>query len=369
MTMGKLSSIKYWFIFLCVFRSGALLANDGAYLSNGSSIYPMQETKISMDKEVLSFKVVNGRCDVNVHFEFNNPENQTRKVLVGFQAPQSVGDVSEEQIQQVQIFDFIVSQGGKILPYQLKTAECEDCELLDKTTIESDQGGSYIFVYLFEVEFAPGITVIDHSYSFKAGSNVMTEEIYRYILTTGSKWSGAKIKDLTVNIDLGNDTYFYVGDVFGKQSTWAVKGIGKVTSEVYNNFETDCKMVRVVSGYLEIKTIDLNPIANIEFGVVNSHCFQLKGASERTDQMLAALKYLSSSPMMTDEKPFSKDELRIMRNTFYAQRGFVFSSKDLADYFSKFEWYIPNPNLKMTDIHFDEDVETFIQEIRGMEGK
>lgn len=37
----------------------------------------------------------------------------------------------------------------------------------------------------------------------------------------------------------------------------------------------------------------------------------------------------------------SKDELRLLRNTFYARYGYIFKSKDLFDYFSKNQWYHP----------------------------
>ncbi|MDR1868517.1 MAG: YARHG domain-containing protein [Treponema sp.] len=39
---------------------------------------------------------------------------------------------------------------------------------------------------------------------------------------------------------------------------------------------------------------------------------------------------------------FSKDELRILRNTIYAKQGYKFISKDLTDHFSQFSWYEGN---------------------------
>ena len=35
----------------------------------------------------------------------------------------------------------------------------------------------------------------------------------------------------------------------------------------------------------------------------------------------------------------SKQELRILRNAFYARLGYIFKSKDLIDFFSQFSWY------------------------------
>jgi hypothetical protein len=340
-------------------------ANDGVYYTGGSTIFPMKEGKIIMDKEVLSFKVIDKQCYVTIHFEFFNPENISRKILVGFQAPQAVGDVTEEEIKFPQISDFKVSQDNTLLPFQLKTANCEDCPLKDEQTISSNQAGSKIFVFLFEIDFKPGITVIDHSYHFKASSSVLTDQLYSYILKTGSKWAGGTIKDLTVNIDLGNDTYFYVSDIFGKEANWSVLGIGKLTSEIYNNYDVDCKMVRVISGSLQIHTLNWNPKNNLEFGIINPHCYEFAVYPKSLNRVMKAVNHLSTDYL--DEPAYTKEELKLIRNTFYAQKGYAFTNPELTTYFKKFEWYIPNPNLKMSEIQFDREVTRFIEEIQKKE--
>lgn len=344
--------------------SGVLSANDGAYFSGGGAIYPIKESSISMEKEILSFQVIDRQCYVTIHFEFLNPGNETKKLLVGFQAPQAVGDVTDDEIKYPQIFDFMVSQDQILLPYQLKTAACEDCELSDKQTIDSHQAGLNVFVYLFEIEFKPGITKIDHSYRFKAGSSVMTNQIYDYILKTGAKWAGGKIKDLTVNIDMGENTYFYASDIFGKEASWNILGIGKVTNYAYNNYEVDCKMIRILSGSLQIHVQNWNPVQNFEFGIVHTNCFDFEGENHPISRVMRAVSTLSLDMV---ETPYSKGELKLIRNTFFAQHGYVFSDKDLDSYFRSFEWYIPNPNLKLKDIRLSSEIETFIEEIQRQE--
>jgi hypothetical protein len=50
---------------------------------------------------------------------------------------------------------------------------------------------------------------------------------------------------------------------------------------------------------------------------------------------------------------FSKEELRIMRNEIFASYGYIFSSKDLKEYFEGTKWYTPsskNVDNKLTDI-------------------
>ena len=53
-------------------------------------------------------------------------------------------------------------------------------------------------------------------------------------------------------------------------------------------------------------------------------------------QMVTARKLTAD-----DLKGYTKAQLRIMRNTVYAMHGRKFASKDLSDYFSKYDWYKP----------------------------
>lgn len=358
----KKSILGIYFLTLSILS----FANDGSYYSGGGVIYPVKESNISMEKEILSFRVTDKQCYVTVHFEFLNPGKESKKLLVGFQAPQAAGDVTEDEIKYPQISDFMVSQNQTLLPYQLKTAECEDCALSDQQTINSNQAGQHVFVYLFEVEFQPGITQIDHSYRFRAGTAVMTDQIYSYILKTGAKWAGGKIKDLTVNIDMSNSSYFYASDIFGKNATWSIRGIGKVMREVYNNYETDCKLIRMLSGTLQIQVQNWNPEQNFQFGVICSNCFGtgFSTADPKSDRIMTAVCALR---LDIQETPYTKAELKLIRNTFFAQLGYVFSDADLNTWFRQFDWYIPNPNLKVKDLELPIEVENFIEEIQSHE--
>jgi hypothetical protein len=346
-------------ILIAIFTLPAI-ANDGMYLTRGSVIYPMKETRISLDKEILSFSCTKNVAQVAIQFEFNNPEKTERKLLIGFQAPGGAGDVEIEQSAKTQITNFRIIQDGKILPYKLKAAECEECELKDLAELQFSPMEPGIFVYLFEVTFKPGINTINHSYSFPASSSVSFDEFYRYILTTGSKWSGGTIKDLTVQINMGPDKYFYVSDVFGPKAKWSITGSGKVTNKIFK-YEDTCRMVRVLSGMLQINVKNLKPERNIEFGIINRNTF----ISIPTDYenlrngSVAGIGELYLDPKINH----SKKDLDLMRNTIYAQHGYAFSSKDLQDYFSQFDWYMPDPNLKMEQIVLTAEERKFVDEI------
>ena len=140
----------------------------------------------------------------------------------------------------------------QILPYKIKLAECEDCELKEMNELHFSQFSSGVFVYLFDVTFKPGINKINHSYSFPASSNVSIDQFYSYILTTGAKWANGKIKDLTVQVDMGANKYFYVSDIFGQKADWSIIGSGKVTGKRFDYGEDTGRMVRIISGKLQI---------------------------------------------------------------------------------------------------------------------
>jgi hypothetical protein len=180
-------------------------------------------------------------------------------------------------------------------------------------------------------------------------------------LTTGSKWADGTIKNLTVNFDLGQNKYFYINDIFGKDANWSIIGIGKVTNSKFKDGEDSSRMVRIITGRLQIDVIEFRPLKNIEFGIIFDNSF----ITHPTDfEKLKEGKVFGICALSLDsEVKYSKETLKILRNTIYAQHGYSFYSKDLKDYFSQFEWYIPDPNLTMEQIKLTEKEKKFIDEI------
>lgn len=341
-----------------------LYGNDGVYLTHGGVIYPIKENRISIDKEVLSFSVKDKVCRVDILFEFNNPENIERKLMVGFQAPTAVGDVSEEIANSNQILDFKILVNGQLLPYKIKAAECENCELKELKELHFNQMNPGVFVYLFEMTFKPGINIVNHSYSFPSSGNVEFKQIYNYILTTGAKWAGGTIKNLTMNFDLGDNKYFYVNDIFSNNANWSILGVGKVTSKKFLNYEDSSRMVRIISGSLQIDVSNFRPQRNIEFGIICENSFISRPTD--SDKLQSGEVYGLCALNLTHEK-YSKEQLNILRNTIYAQYGYSFNTKNLREYFSQFEWYIPDPNLTIEQIKLTVDEKKFIDEILKLE--
>lgn len=357
--------MKIFSTFLISLITVLAFCNDGTYLSSGGVIYPTIETKISLEKEILSFTVRDDIAQVDILFEFNNPEKVERKLLIGFQAPTAAGDVSDKTASTCQIKDFTIQKDGLLIPYVLKAAECEDCELKAPNAFSFSQEESGIFVFLFEVTFKPGLNSINHSYNFPASGNVAFDQLYNYILTTGAKWANNQIKDLTIHFDLGNNKYFFVNDVFGPTAAWSIIGTGKVTDKMINLGKDKGRMIRVLNGKLQVSVKDFTPTKNVDFGIINKHSF----ITQPTDyETLESNSVIDLSYLRFDEEAnYSKKELRLMRNTIYAQYGYKFKDEALLRYFTQFDWYIPNPNLKISQIELNKLEEQFIKAITAKE--
>jgi RNA recognition motif-containing protein len=65
------------------------------------------------------------------------------------------------------------------------------------------------------------------------------------------------------------------------------------------------------------------------------------GSQELLNQIVYTgdISELGKSLTIEQLEIFSKDDLRILRNTIYAKYGYRFNSKDLQEHFSKFSWY------------------------------
>lgn len=352
--------------FLAILLNPLVFANDGVYLTRGGVIFPMKETRISMAKEFLSFSCAGAMATVKVLFEFHNPDSVARKLLVGFQAPTAHGDVSDSLLHTSRPRDLKVMVDGNILPFSLKAAECENCPLGDISSFEFHGDSPGIYVYLFEVTFNPGITRVQHSYDFVASDNVVFDRMFNYILTTGSKWANSTIADFTLEIDMGNNQYFFVADVFGKNADWSIIGTGMVTDHVFDYIDGNCRMIRTTSGKLRVHVTNLLPLHNIEFGVADASTFfgfPMEGESGLSKQAHTALAYSTLDMTPFRLAPLTKEDLRMLRNTIYATHGYAFLDKDLRAFYERFKWYIPDPNLRMDQIHFSDTEQRFIDAI------
>lgn len=348
---------------VAILHTFGLAANDGVYLSNGGVFHPVKETTVQLHREFLSFTCREKQAQVDVRFEFFNPEPVSRTLSVGFQAP-TASDISPQGVINNQIRDFRVMQEGRLLPYRLMAATCEDCPLQDTTVLrfDFDQGG--VFVYLFDLTFEPGINVVQHSYTFPASHGVWDEQNYAYILRTGGKWAGGRIGELEVEIDMGPGTNFIVNDIFGPKAESSIIGTGYVyATELYGE---RAMVARILSGRLRIHVQDLDPQENLYFGIESSLCFTgYHGAKDIMPEywVQALCERSLDLGSLTSVNEWTKQELRLLRNAIYAQYGLAFRDEEMKTLFQRFPWYVPDPNLRLSNIQLTPGEERFIAEI------
>lgn len=346
----------------------AATANDGVYWGSGGMLYPVKESRIEMRREVLSFTCRGDDADVNVMFEFFNPDQELRRLTVGFQVPSATGDAisaSEPHIKELRI-----ENDGRLLPYRLMMASAEDAPLVEMGKLSFTPEDPGVFVFLFEMTFKPGLNEVQHSYSFRPGGTVMGDLDYSYILTTGAKWAGGRIPDFSFEVDMGSNSRFEVADVFGPNAQWMVVGTGKVESSVAAWVDAPSqRFVRVIKGKLLVTAKDLVPTENINVvGVPSMLYLGFAGDDARYgEHVVHAWRWKSKASLETTL--MTNADLRLLRNLLFAQYGYVFKDARVRELFNSFEWYMPDPNMIWSDALLTPEERLFLGMIKVKESE
>jgi hypothetical protein len=328
----------------------SFFANDGAFFAKGSQLIPINETVISVKKEILTLKKIRNQfLEVTVYYEFFNP-NEDKKITVGFEAFSPYGDVNgvPKNGNHPYIRDFTVEFNSKILKYNV--AYVSDSlynknsiiKSLDLAKIKDDINTNdvdFYYVYHFEANFKKGINIIKHTYNYDLSSSINYNYYFEYVLTAANRWANKQIDDFTLIIDVGEFETFSINKSFFKnEKEWLVNGIGKMEDikGVTNSFiENDAIKFHLQKG-------------NIIFQKKN---FKINGDLYLYAENYLGIKnldYIPFSYYQEDKiyKPQNEFQRKVLKNLPFARRGYIFQNQDLNDFYRKFEWYIPNPNYE-----------------------
>lgn len=339
---------KLIILFVLLGTGFSVMANDGVFYAQGSTLIPLRETVIRMQKEILSLDRKGEWMQVDIYFEFFNP-GALRELTVGFVTPPAFGDVEggeEEGGAHPQIRDFMVMAGNEILPYKKTRMKDSGFRISDSLS------GGYDFVYYFQVNFPKGLSVIRHSYMYRGGMSVEEKQAFFYRLSTGSSWAGGRIGDFELNINMGDDSYFAVPASFGAGTAdWTLVGVGRISPVLrYAMFgmEDEARQLRMVylrKGKLQLRKKDFSPRTDLSLVVFQLHNeIRLWGNSEKhTLSRLTELWWMESDSVAAFLPRLSDAELRAFRNLNYARRGMLFKDEGLRKLFSSFFWYLPDP--------------------------
>lgn len=344
--------MRFAFIFFFLL-SAEVFANDGAFYAEGNHLIPIQETSIAVSKEILSIKKVDDKLiAVTVYYEFYNPGPE-KTIIVGFEAGRPMGDVdgTPRKGQHPYIYDFTVQMNGDFLKYDI--AYIHDSLQVQNGVVKSmklDQALKSIdneniidfgYVYHFKARFKPGLNIVRHTYTYKVSNSVEIVYDVQYVLTAAKRWGNKQIDDFTLILDMGDfETFNLHKTFFSGIKDWTLLGVGKVSDTTYG-----------LAGGAKEKVLRFH----IRKGSAIFHQRNFRPMGEiqlYSENMMSSPQDSSYLPFSVNSYDFGFDDTRdegrrkIYRNLPFARRGYIFQSADLQAFFSKMDWYMPDPNYQ-----------------------
>jgi hypothetical protein len=344
-----------------IILSFSLFANDGSYYTSGNQLIPINETDISVKKEILQIiRISENEVKIIVDYDFFNPTNE-KELIVGFEAPSPSGDVNgyPKEGKHPYIRDFTVLMNGEYLTY--KTALVVDSNYVINGSIKSksindivdknfdENYPNFYYVNYFNATFKKGLNKIKHEYIFKLAGSVETNYSIDYILTAANRWANKQIDDFTLIIDLGDYNDFNINRSF------------------FSGFDGWSQANKLMDGtgfsYEEIKTTPMRILTNDKPVIFKKLNFKPKGElsiySKRNHQAYDIKEFnyqkqlldfdLHNFGFMTSTA--NENSFKILRNYPFARRGYIFKTELIQSYFESLEWYVPNDDYTA---NFDE---------------
>lgn len=335
--------MKRLFFILCFygfFTEG--YTNDGAFYMAGNQLVPINETDISVKKEILYIKKTQEFAEVSVYYEFFNPKDE-KEIIVGFEAGIPLGDAGFSPVNghHPYMFDFTVSLNGNFLPYQIAFVKNSTytknhkIQNIDPKSLDNDVIGDELdfqYVYHFKAKFKKGKNIVKHTYRYKLSRGVCYYYDFNYVLTAANRWANKQIDDFTLILDMGDFQTASIRKTFFKNTNeWTFNGIGKITENPdYTNFY-------IQQGILVFEKKNFVPKGELSVEEESSYCREA-GSNQKLIFSLGKNRELGDPTEKTPE------EKRIIRNLPFARRGYIFKDKTLQDVFKTEDWYQPNPS-------------------------
>lgn len=224
--------MKKFLLALSMFMASivGMQANDGVYFTSGNFLVPMQETDISVTKEILTITIGSDSfAHVDVYYEFWN-KGQAKKLTMAFEATSSYNDMEPLNRKGIHphIKDFSVCMNDSLLDYRNGVVAVKvdnDSRVLDFTPLDLNKWKGYGevadsllpendvlynaelneytpfgYAYYFDAQFKPGLNTVHHTYSYRMSYNVGQKFVIPYWLTPAMRWANHQIDDFTLRI-------------------------------------------------------------------------------------------------------------------------------------------------------------------------
>jgi hypothetical protein len=355
------------FLFYLPFLSRA---NDGAFRASGNQLIPMYETDISVKKEILTIHRINAeQARIEVYYEFYNPK-EPKALEVGFEAYSPSGDATktpDDNGEHPYISKFTVTLNDVAVPFKVaivhdslyyRNGQYKAMPLAK--AIKESKGEDYVdffYVYHFRAMFKQGLNTIRHTYIVDLSSSVEQTYSLRYVLTAAKRWANGQIDDFTLQIDMGELQDICIPSTFFKNcSEWksdsATKSL-QIKVKGWEDEKIDMSEFFIRKGMLVFTKKDFKPRGELEIQSFKPSFYRRQEPQDTnsTGEIIYPKKFDSKKQGL----PFSielqegilppADDLsrKILHNLPFARRGYVFKSPELASYFEKQKWYMPDP--------------------------
>jgi hypothetical protein len=341
---------KHIFTIILILINHSVFANDGAFFAKGNQLIPINETTISVKKEILTLKKIRNQfIEVTVYYEFFNP-NEDKKITVGFEAFSPSGDVdgTPKNGHHPYMRDFTVELNNSILKYNVayvtdssynKNGKIKSLDVPTSNNISNVNEVGFYYVYHFDANFKKGINIVKHTYNYDLSGSVDYNYDFEYVLTAANRWANKQIDDFTLIVDIGEFESFSINKSFFKNANeWLVNGIGK-TEDIKgtpNSFiENDAVKFHLQKGNLIFQKKNFKIKGDLFLYAQNYIGYE--------DLGYIPFSYYQESNIHEPQNDFQK---RVLKNLPFARRGYVFQNQELNGFYKKMDWYVPNPNYE-----------------------
>jgi len=335
-------------------------SNDGAFRGSGNHLIPMYESDISVKKEILTIKRIDGDIvAITGYYEFFNPKAD-KELEVGFEAASPVGDVDGHPVngQHPYMSQFTVNLNGESIPFKVAIVSdsvyYSNGKYKSKTIVqaneESDENSNYVdffYVYHFKAKFKQGVNIIIHTYMLDLSNSVSENYSLIYILTAAKRWANRQIDDFTLQLDMGDLQDICIqNNFFLKASEWQIQGTGKgidlKKNQKYGN-EKNLSEFFIRKGMLVFQKLNFKP--KDELYIQSFRLIQGNMDEDHFDYKHDELPF-SIEDQENITNPANDVSKQILKNLPFARRGYVFKSTELQSYFERQVWYIKDESYK-----------------------
>ena len=382
------------------------IANDAVYFVNGSLLTPVQETDISIKKEILTISIGDdGIANVEVDYTFVN-NGPAKLVTMGFEAMSPYNDGATPSFKggHPYIMNFSVVMNGESLNYnngivfggedvEQLPQEAQDAYKKGQYLVpidfnrwhydeensermynkQTDEYASFAYAYYFNANFKSGENTVRHTYRYKMSCGVSKAFSFDYWLLPAMRWANHQIDDFTLRINADNCTKHFVIDCAPFEGTPfnVTKGKGKTRTLNVEGFGEHYNVLEVVlrNGTLEWHRNNYRTEHNMSIESAEFLNYAMEWGNK------PAPLYYDSGPNFAwwntfddyypgkgTQKQLREFNARLRRNLPYAHRGYVFKDATLKKIFESQWWYMPDPSWQPTGNSFSAHEQELMKE-------